>query len=109
MLTSCNNRGLSEFSEPPIQDPLDLLLQIPDGRVMCRQCNSWFKSVKTGRQHVRMAHFPQEFYQCLICNHVVKGKLYFVQHVGKKHFKGGEQIAQNYGRIVSGPPDNAYE
>ena len=54
------------------------------------------------------AHRPQYHYQCLICKDVIRGKLYFVQHVGRKHFKGGEKIAQNYGRVVADPELQSY-
>jgi hypothetical protein len=53
-------------------------------------------------------HRPQYHYQCLICKDVIRGKLYFVQHVGRKHFKGGEKIAQNYGRVVADPELQSY-
>jgi len=79
------------------------LLRFPDGRVQCIDCNSFFKSVKTGKQHVETTHKPQYHYQCLVCKDVIRGKLYFVQHVGRKHFRGGANIAQNYGRIVADP------
>jgi len=95
----------SNSSNPRIDQHL---LRFPDGRIQCITCNSFFKSVKTGKQHVNTTHRPQYHYQCLICKDVIRGKLYFVQHVGRKHFKGGEKIAQNYGRVVADPELQSY-
>lgn len=48
---------------------------------------------------------PQSYYECVLCNSVYRGKLYFIQHFGKRHFRGGRglNVIENYGRIVDGP------
>ena len=81
----------------------ELLERLPDGRISCVDCKHVFKSYKTGKQHVETTHMPQVHYQCLFCKAVIRGKLYFIQHVGRKHFRGGANIATNYGHIVPGP------
>ena len=93
----------SPEADAPGKGVWELLERFPDGRTRCLDCNSTFKSNKTGKQHVETTHMPQYHYQCLICKAVIRGKLYFIQHVGRKHFRGGEKIAQNYGRVVAGP------
>ena len=79
---------------------------IPDGRVRCVTCNELYKSVTTARQHVKLNHTPQEWYECSICKKVLRGKLYFSQHIGKRHFKGGKNVVENYGKLVPAPPQN---
>ena len=79
---------------------------IPDGRVRCVSCNDLFKNINTARQHVKLRHTPQNWYECSICKAVLRGKLYFSQHFSKRHFKGATKVVENYGKLVSSPPQN---
>ena len=87
-------------SEANVQDHLHYT---PDGRVRCVTCNTLFKNATTARQHVKLAHQPQEWYECCFCKAVIRGKLYFSQHIGKKHFKGGQKVVESYGKLVPAP------
>ena len=78
---------------------------IPDGRVRCVSCNDLFKNISTARQHVKLRHTQQDWYECSICKAVLRGKLYFSQHFSKRHFKGATKVVENYGKLVSAPPN----
>jgi len=79
---------------------------IPDGKVRCVSCNDLFKNINTARQHVKLRHTPQNWYECSICKAVLRGKLYFSQHFSKRHFIGATKVVENYGKLVSSPPQN---
>ena len=74
-----------------------------EGRVRCVTCNTMFKNATTARQHIKLAHQPQEWYECCFCKAVIRGRLYFSQHIGKKHFKGGTKVVESYGKLVPAP------
>ena len=93
-----------EYTSSSVQEHLHYT---PDqGRVRCITCNTLFKNATTARQHVKLAHQPQEWYECCLCKAVIRGRLYFSQHIGKKHFKGGTKVVESYGKLVQ-PPQNS--
>ena len=73
-------------------------------QVRCVTCNTMFGSKTTAKQHIKLVHQPQEWYECCFCKKVVRGRLYFSQHIGKKHFKGGQRVVESYGKRVPPPP-----
>jgi len=74
------------------------------GQVRCVTCNTMFKNKTTAFQHHKLSHQPQEWYECCFCKKVVRGRLYFSQHIGKQHFKGGLKVVESYGKRVPPPP-----
>ena len=74
------------------------------GQVRCITCNTMFRNSATAKQHINLAHKPQEWYECCFCKKVVRGRLYFSQHIGKRHFKGGQKVVESYGKRVAPPP-----
>ena len=86
------------------QPPDQHLHILPDGRgARCVTCNTLFKTVHTARQHIKLRHGPQEWYECSICKAVIRSRLYFSQHISKRHFKGGTQVVESYGKLVPPP------
>ena len=73
------------------------------GQVRCITCNTMFKNKTTAVQHHKLSHQPQEWYECCFCKKVVRGRLYFSQHIGKQHFKGGLNVVESYGKRVLPP------
>ena len=93
--------GVRGQDQPPDQH----LHILPDGRgARCVTCNTLFKTVHTARQHIKLRHGPQEWYECSICKAVIRSRLYFSQHISKRHFKGGTQVVESYGKLVPPPP-----
>lgn len=109
MITISEASQTSSYYEQPQSSNLEYTVQehlhyTPDqGRVRCITCNTLFKNATTARQHVKLAHQPQEWYECCLCKAVIRGRLYFSQHIGKKHFKGGTKVVESYGKLVQPP------
>ena len=60
------------------QPPDQHLHILPDGRgARCVTCNTLFKTVHTARQHIKLRHGPQEWYECSICKAVIRSRFYF--------------------------------
>ena len=74
------------------------------GQVRCITCNTMFSSKTSAKQHIKLVHQPQEWYECCFCKKVIRGRLYFSQHIGKRHFKGGQRVVESYGKRVPPPP-----
>lgn len=71
-------------------------LYLPDGRLMCEICKSTYSSRGTWKIHCDTVHGPAEYFQCRLCNAVIKHKVYFRKHITLKHFKGGNGLVKNY-------------
>ena len=65
----------------------------------CNACHMIFKSPPNCRAHVVRAHGPPVFFQCKICDKVVKGSSMFRDHTQKRHGVRGVNIVENYAKI----------
>ena len=103
--TTTNNVQYEQTAVAPSSDGEEHLHYVPgSGQVRCITCNTMFSSKTSAKQHIKLVHQPQEWYECCFCKKVVRGRLYFSQHIGKKHFKGGQRVVESYGKRVPPPP-----
>ena len=92
-------------SSPSIPDLTNLVLleRLPfgNGRCRCIPCDRLFSSWTTARQHLEILHPDNpEYYECTICQKVIKSKRLFRNHIGSKHKIRGKNIVSYYGRQV---------
>ena len=103
--TTTNNVQYEQTAVAPSSDGEEHLHYVPgSGQVRCITCNTMFSSKTSAKQHIKLVHQPQEWYECCFCKKVIRGRLYFSQHIGKRHFKGGQRVVESYGKRVPPPP-----
>ena len=95
-------RSLKNSPSIPDFTNLVLLERLPfGGRCRCIPCDRVFSSWTTGRQHLEILHPDNpEYYECNICQKVIKSKRLFRNHIGSKHKIRGRNIVSYYGRQV---------
>ena len=71
------------------------------GGYFCSICRTSYSTKGTLKIHYDTVHGEAEYYQCTLCEQVIKHKVYFRKHISMKHFKGGSDLVKNYGRRMT--------